>query len=353
MGTPIPEIPSYNPPDPRPKPEKEHDLHVGDMFGQGLGSWVSSLTEALVSEPTHWRLPGQTRLQGMLDYVTSERRVEGIDPWEKGLELYLQCQGGEVTRDRRRYTVAGPGGVSFYVGGQRNATYGKAERRCEKSQALAVSKMTGAEGLDADWGVDSLRVLDKARYEFHSRTLLMSGFVERTWNGGVVKMCSMEGVICGGAMVRAIAGPSATMSGLATADVYGGIARAAATRTMVALLHYRAAKDAMWAMLIYNRNANFVIEPLVGTVAPLPAYSSVEAKLAKIGAQVQKVSAICPVVDILFGVFVGIPVALYGLGKMISAITRKPNIIPPMGPPKVRNQAYGIMNDAQTSVVYL
>ena len=346
MSGPIPQIPSYNPSNPRPGPPDPDDE-------DGSRAWLFEQILNPKPERTHWRRPGQTRLEAMLDYATGEGRVEGIDVWTRGLELYVQCQGGEVTRDRRRYTIAGKDGASFYVGGHRSATYRTAERRCQQGQALAVTRPDDTQGLDVTWGTDSLRVNGDARYEFHSRTVLMSGTVERTWNKGVVKMCSMEGVICGGAMTRVIAGPSATMSALSTADVYGGIARVSATRSMLALLHYRAAAKATWATVSYARIATFVIEPVVGAMAPLPAYGLLAAKLAKIGAAVAKIAAICPVVDILSGIFIGIPMAILGIGAMIAGIVRGSNIVPPLGPPKTRLCVYLTKNDAQSSVVYL
>ena len=351
----------HPPPDPRPGMSKSNGYfrhkHQGDI-DDGVLDFMEDVLDIDVEAkfhayPTSWRIDEQTRLQGLLDYVSSGRRVDGVDPWQGALELYVQCQGGEVARDRRCYTVTGAPGYSAFVGRSRSATYGAAEIRVAKSAAVAVMKSPDSSDLDASWGRDSMHVKGDARLEFQSRTFLMSGHIARNWNGGVVKMCSMEGVIAGGAMVRVIAGPAASMSPLCTGDVYGGILRSATARANIAIFHYRAAKDVAWVMGVYVRAATFVIEPLIGATPVLPAYGKVAAKLAKIGQKVTRIAMICPPVDILFGIFVGIPVAIFGIGVMIAALIRTPNVIPPLGPPKTHVRHAGVINDTQSSIVYL
>ena len=103
---------------------------------------------------------------------------------------------------------------------------------------------------------------------------MLIGILNRQWNGGVMRLASMEGVICGGGFLRLIASPSATISGINSGDVYGGCARVAVVRSYLAVLQYRAAQTATWASAIYNRTATFVVEPVVGspsaTSSPTP-----------------------------------------------------------------------------------
>ena len=68
----------------------------------------------------------------------------------------------------------------------------------------------GMEGLGSDilpdvrFGRDTLDVAEDATLKFRARTTLMSGTLTRRYLGGFIKAAPMEGVICGGALVRAI-----------------------------------------------------------------------------------------------------------------------------------------------------
>ena len=165
-------------------------------------------------------------------------------------------------------------------------------------------------------------------------------------------------------MVRAIGGPSATLSGMSTGDVYGGIARASAVRSYLAVLQYRAAKDAAWAMGVYVRNATFVIEPLLSPPAGMVPKNNIARKMNRIQktmTKVRKASAaiarsrvgragsavgegarmVCPLADIIVGV-ASLPFALFGIVQLIGSLAGlgKPIPIPPVGPPRVRTR-YG------------
>ena len=99
---------------------------------------------------------------------------------------------------------------------------------CSRDRVVVVQ---GMEGLGSDtlpdvrFGRDKLDVAEDAVMKFRARTTLMSGTLTRRYLGGFIKAAPMEGVICGGALVRTIGGPSASLSPLSSGDVYGGAAR--------------------------------------------------------------------------------------------------------------------------------
>ena len=164
----------------------------------------------------------------------------------------------------------------------------------------------GMEGLGSDilpdvrFGRDRLDVAEDAEMKWRSRTTLMSGTLTRRYLGGFIKAAPMEGVICGGALVRTIGGPSANLSGLCSGDVYGGAARVALARTRIGLLHYRAAVGAAWSSVFYGRVADFVIEPLV-SVRQAGPQSNVARKLARLSKIFGVVRMLCPLADIARG----------------------------------------------------
>ena len=170
---------------------------------------------------------------------------------------------------------------------------------------------------DVRFGRDKLDVAEDAVLKFRARTTLMSGTLTRRFLGGFIKAAPMEGVICGGALVRTIGGPSASLSPLSSGDVYGEAARVALARTRIGLLHYRATVGAAWSSVFYGRTADFVIEPLVSIRQTGPT-SNVARKLARLSKMFGVVRMVCPLADIAAGVlgFVG------GLGYGLFALIR-------------------------------
>ena len=265
-----------------------------------------------------------------------------------------------------------------------------------QSSRVALDRMVSVErpddvlDLDASWGVDRLVVGGSASYRVGSRTLMMSGSVNRLWDGGVVRMACMEGVICAGVFARVIAGPSATLSGMMTADVYGGCARVSAVRAYVALLQYRAAKSAAWASGVYVRHATFVIEPIVGSPSqgtPASRFSAKMARLAMLSTRAGKMArrvtrmtqrigktrawraaaragrgiksgsdatrTVCPVADIIAGL-VTLPLAFIGIAMFFANFVKKPIAVPSEpGPPRMRTRTTGTSMESFSSVTFL
>ena len=296
--------------------------------------------------PASWRPTGMPILNALLQHVPA---ATDRPPWRPGLALDLHAQGGLVGKDRRHYTIVGHGEYANHVGGSRTLAANNQGIRTTKELSTSIGAEASTDQ-GAHRGRDSLTVEGDAEITFGARLVMMSGIVNRRWNGGVMRLASMEGVICGGGFLRLIASPSATLSGLNTGDVYGGCARVAVVRCYLAVLQYRAAQTAVWAMGTYNRIATFVVEPVVGTPSGNPA-SNAASKLARLGRTFEAARMVCPVLDILVGVVTIVPLAIHTLYRLISSAIKKPIAAPPSGPPRIRNQTAGVHSQAYQSVV--
>ena len=280
-----------------------------------------------------WRPTGTPILNALLEHVPGETDRR---PWQPGVELNVHGQGGLVSEDRRRFTIIGHGEYTNHVGGCRTLAANRQGIRTTKQLTTRIAPGATTNGRSTT-GHDSLTVDGDAELTFGGRLVMMSGILNRQWNGGVMRLASMEGVICGGGFLRLIASPSATISGLNTGDVYGGCARVSAVRSYLAVLQYRAAQTATWTSAIYNRTATFVIEPVVGTPSANPV-SNTASKLARLGRTFEMARMLCPVLDILVGVVTFVPLGIYAIYRLISSVVRKPVPAPLTGPPRIRNQ---------------
>ena len=296
---------------------------------------------------TAWRPNGTTLLEGLLQQVPDGDEPR---PWQSGYELQIQGLGGFVNKERRHHTILGGGSYASSVGGNRTVLAGTQTTEAQGERSVLVAKPADPGDLDAPWGVDSLTVEGDADITVGSRMVMMSGTLDRTWNGGVVRLASMEGTICGGGFLRLHASPSATLSGMMTGDVYGGIIRASVTRTYLAVLEYRAAKAAAWAIGAYTRNCTFVIEPIIGSPSSETPKSSLARKLFRLGKVLEVARMICPPLDILVGL-ASLPLAIYGIGALIYGLVRSSNAVPPSGPPRTRTRTCGLTSQVAASLI--
>ena len=268
-----------------------------------------------------WRRRWQSRAEGLVTGAADKRPSgdERTHPWTPGLHMDVRARGALVSRDREVHRSVGHGGYANQVYGNRHVKSGFEHSVFNKDRTVVVQ---GMEGLGSDilpdvrFGRDTLDVAEDATLKFRARTTLMSGTLTRRYLGGFIKAAPMEGVICGGALVRAIGGPSASLSLLNSGDVYGGAARASLARTRIGLLHYRAAVGAAWSSVFFGRVADFVIEPLVSVRQTGPT-SNVARKLGRLAKVFGVVRMVCPLADIAAGV-VGLVGALgFGLFRLI------------------------------------
>ena len=188
---------------------------------------------------------------------------------------------------------------------------------------------------------------------FGSRTHMMAGSIERKWNGGVIRMASMEGVICGGAFVRVIAGPAATLAAMVTGDVYGGVARVSGVRAYVTVLEYRAARAAAWACGVYSRDATFVVEPITGTNSQGTPQSKAAQKLARLGKTLEVARMLIAPLDMLIGVATIVPMGILAFGNLIRNAVNRPDPVPPSGPPRTRVRNVGITSQMFSSIKHM
>ena len=298
-----------------------------------------------------WKDAHSSHLQNLLRVPAVDGHRPESPPWEPSYEFHLRGFGGLVSKDRNRYTLVGHDG-SFVnqIEGTRTVTADYHSTRVRRDR---IDKVTGR---------DRLAVEGDASYEFKNRTLMMSGSITRNWRGPIVRMASMEGAICGGAMVRVIAGVSGTMSGMMTGDVYGAIGRASGIRVYLAVLQYRAAQQAAWALGAWIRNTTFTIVPVAPSPhTPTPAGNAAKkmSRLSKVARKAGKVTKravtgarmICPAADILLGVL-SLPLAVVGIIALLKGLIAKGlatrNKVPPAGPPRVENR-----NSAITLETYM
>lgn len=315
-----------------------------------------------------WRTDGKPVLNALLDYVpwvdtsagsatpaagSSLGAVVGAGsgsasagaspvPWRTGHALHLKGQGGVVQKERRHYTLVADGQYTNHIGGCRTLRADTQSFHTAGAMVVNVGRTTVAPARPVPWGSDALTVHGNADVEFHDRRIMMAGLISRNYLGGVMRLASMEGVICGGFFMRSIFGPAMTASALMTGDVYGGVARVAMVRTYLALLHYRAAAAAAWASLTYMRCASFVIEPMLSVPSDRTPTGNAASKLARLSRTFSAVRAICPPIDILCGV-VMLPLLPIMLGKFLFMLLAKraashlrPKAKPPSGPPRTR-----------------
>jgi hypothetical protein len=268
----------------------------------------------------------------------------------------VRARGALVSRDRELHRSVGHDGYANQVYGNRHVKSGFEHFVCSRDRVVVVQ---GMEGLGSDtlpdvrFGRDKLDVAEDAVMKFRARTTLMSGTLTRRYLGGFIKAAPMEGVICGGALVRTIGGPSANLSGLCSGDVYGGAARVALARTRIGLLHYRAAVGAAWSSVFYGRIADFVIEPLV-SVRQAGPQSNVARKLARLSKMFGVVRMLCPLADIAAGV-IGLVGALgFGLFKLIrNKVKGKPPPPATETVPRLRTPVRSVALEKFGSMIYL
>ena len=336
----------------------------------GSITWDTEALEALQDDhrlsliPKAWRQSGQTRLDGLLDYVPNRKKEWNTHPWRTGHTMQIFSLGGAESRDRERIAIVGLNGFTNYVAGNREIMTDSQSLVCEGGRTIRVKKFEapassespeeeevadesenedgenaaapeaptrpggtlpdhstrpGDKVLDApteetepdphagvNMGRDSLHVKGDAEIRFNTRTFMVKGTFDRIWRGGVVRLASMEGVIAGGFYTRAVGGPSLALSGMMTSDVYGGAVRAAACRLLMARLHYRAAKAAAWACGAYIRRVPFTIEPVI-QVPPQRKKTGIMGKLQRLQNAANKALKVarwvCPAGDILYGLF--------------------------------------------------
>lgn len=236
------------------------------------------------------------RVAGRDDY-----RDELGTPWKDGHDFVYKGIGGVHILGAQHVTIAGDSHVT-HLSGDRDMTVGGDLKVTTESDWLL------ARAPDSGNGKENLHVKGDMNWNFHDRTLIGSGTVERTWHGAVGKVVGLEGVICGGAWSRMFLGGAMNVTAITSSDLYGGSVRGSAARNTVAGIGYRSCDFAVWRMAQYNRQAHATIEPLVGTVSQTPENESrLRFLAAKLG------MTIMPFAFIFWGAVTMVPSLLYAL----------------------------------------
>ena len=344
--------------------------------GNAAGS-PRKLDELIKAADARYRLPSIDDDDGMTKLLEGgwQSVSEVLDaqepPWKQGHQLDITGRGGLYELEDHRVTVAADAYVNRVMGDADMDISGDydiavvgsnlvtvqagttgASGTSGASGASGTSSASGASGTSSSSapssltppGLDKLEVSGTARFEFGDRQTKLVGTVNRHWQGPIVRMVGLDGVICGGAFGRIHAGPSMSLSPLVSGDVYGGAARVSAVRIHVAGMGYRSADAAAWAMGAYIRATSITLEPMISTPSRTTPFSQMKwtAKLGKISL------GLLPPVDILFGVLslLALPFIL-----LINKIRHRPP--PPPGPPRVRNRQVGFVKECHGVQVHM
>jgi len=254
---------------------------------------------------------------------------KGGTPWSEKHQLEIIANGGLYSRDRRRLQVAG-NIFTATVNGDRNVEVTRDHRlEVEGNATFSVQ------------GADALKVAGDADWHAHDRMTLGAGNLQRRWEGPILRMIGMEGIICGGAFLKTFTGVSTTMAPLASGDVYGGAVRAAGARArMHGTMGYRSSEMCMWNCGVFQRMCATLIEPIVNTPRQDPPRNML-LKAGRIG------MGLCPLADILFGLL-SAPVTMAMAARNFRKNRGKPPA-PPAGPPRVHMRTVGLATQTRAS----
>lgn len=276
-------------------------------------------------------------LIAVADYSGSQLKSGGV-PWLRNHQLDIVATGGLRSRSQRRVTVV-PGSYSSYA--KRALKMKVVGNHSSRFDHDLVSSVTGEDKLVVDGDAD---------ITIGERTTILTGTVNRTWTGGIVRLVGMEGVICGGVYAQILAGMSSTVAALFSGDVYGGCGRVAVSRNYIAALGYRSADGPVsWAMGAYVRKTKFVLEPVLGSPGPDAPDKGVK-RVAKLTAKIG--GGLCPFLEIFLGL--GSLALLIPL-KILAAVRKKmgKKKKPPTKLPRNRVRSCGVIKESATSDITL
>ena len=321
-----------------------------------------------------WSPAEATMLSSLIAMADKDRDLYEDDgskvPWRVGHALKVAATGGLYDRQRRHVMIAADrysgyraknsavnvtedcnlqvdGNITMVVR-QNLPASASTSSSSASSSASGSSSSSGSSPLDGlegvAWGQHRLAVTGNATYRANDRTTLLSGLhtrYERVWNGSIMRIAGMEGVICAGFYLRTIMPISATISALVSGDVYGVSGRASLVRVNLAGMGYRSVEACAWAIGFYYRSTAFTIEPIIGTPTQHQPTKNILRKIGRL------MLALCPFLDLLAGLaafFIGGPYNLIkgGINKL-----RGKKKTPQAGPPRVRVRNVGVCSQGR------
>lgn len=244
-------------------------------------------------------------------------------PWRENTELTLLGGGGIRTREDVHERVVGQSYLRHVAGNQTVRVGGDITVQVAGNTSTSMSGSGPMSGGNSD----RLHVKGDATWHAKDKIIMSKTDVMRRWEGGILRMIGMEGVICGGGFAKTYTGVSATFAPLASGDVYGGGTHHALSRIHVSgRLGYRSSELGAWRAGSYRRFSVFTTEPLQGSQAK-DKERNWATKLGRIGL------GICPLADIAFG----LGSAVVGLGMTLTSL-----IMAAMGKKKQKQPKQGI-----------
>ena len=286
-----------------------------------------------------WTATADTTVDSLLAVAgwTEDELKERGKPWVPGHGIHYSGIGGMRIRDNRHVTIA-VGGYTSHVGGDRTLEVEGDVTFDIDSDTMFSTGPSGA-------GSDRLHVKGNMHWHAHDKLIIGTGTVNRTWYGPVKRLVPMEGIICGGAYVKAFLGTSTTIGAFATGDVFGGAARTSASRTYVSGIGYRSTDNALWQLGLYARSTYVTLEPLIGSPSGTKPFNG-SSHVARMAARISM--AVLPFLSILVGV-ITFPIALLlAIGALVSYLDVRFFAAPPPKPPptlpRVRNRTVGLGN---------
>ena len=246
----------------------------------------------------------------------------GSPPWTPGHELVTRGVGGVHVLGDRHISIAGDSYSTHVARDRRVRVDGNMDVHARDWQLMRIP--------GSGSGRQNLHVKGDMEWKTHNRMVIGTGTIDRTWYGGVAKLASLEGVICGGAWSRLYVGGSVNMAVINSSDVYGAAIRSSAFRGSLAGLGYRSSNFASWHMVSYNRSTQATLQPLVGSPGQRPLNPNKVLRfmglLAKIG------TIVFPPVFIAWSILTCLPMLIWALVNWINFKwfeTKKPELMIP------------------------
>lgn len=324
--------------------------------------------------PMGWLPNKATMLDSLLDIVNSTPIAEDTDqdgtspslvPWRDGHAIELSAFGGLESLENRTVSIALESYSNYIssnltqnISGNYTSTFDGAARYTFGAPEGGVGNTPSETGNSdatvarpmALYGDDTLTVKANSDIRFKNRSVIMVGQVQRTWLGGIARMASMEGIICGGFFTRAFLGPSLTIAAIGTGDIYGGALRVSGVRMNIAGMGYRSADLSNWAIGYYACLTNFHIIPAAGSPSANKPLSAKDwAKKLTFG--------LLPFLEIFLGLLM-LPVGIFMLivnafKALANKIRGVPKKLPsgPVGPPRLLNRTVGVTQQAAGNVL--
>ena len=316
---------------------------------------------SIIGNRNVWRVPGQSRLDALLNCVPNKEFAGDGVPWQPGYSMQIHSRGGAQSLERERMAIVGHAGYVNCVTGHRETTTDAQALVCEQTRVIDVGRMDSPasdDGPGAEWGRDRLHVKGDAELVCAFREAYVTGTVERIWNEH--SSCAVGRTYntwAAGMFTRAIDGPSVEVSGVSLFDVHGGTAWTAACRMHLAAVGYQATTNCTRAYGLYCSKATFAITPYyLKQEDKHGGQSSIRSKLSRLGSWAwyayTRISPFTPIIPVV-GLIPLAGILIYKLSWLIRFVRSEKDYVTPVRPVRVRRLCCNSINAAHTQVTHL